>query len=288
MVYQPYTFEDGLKMLFYGLKGGVDLIVVDSVAAMMPKAALEKNIDKEATIGFLARAMSYSLPKITNWLNNPKLSTNPQGTAIVWINQSRSKIGGTGRGDNTTTPGGWALKFFCFLRLKYTRIGSEVVERKDKITGQKKQYPYGNKTIVKIIKNTMDGKQGHATNIFIRFGQGIDEAYTLIEAAKFNKLIKGSGAWYTLGEERFNGREALRRHLQDNPKVFKELRTKVMIAIQGTAEDMEAELSEEDAIKASFEDDSEDEFGDDNEDFELLDEKETDGDIDEDSALADD
>jgi len=288
LLYEPQTFEDGLKMMYGGLKAGVDIIVVDSVAAMMPKAALEKNLDKEATIGFLARALSYSLPKIINWLHDPVISTNPQGTALLWINQARSKIGGTGRGSNMTTPGGWALKFYCWVRLQYTRIGSEVVERKDRITGQSKKYAYGNNTIVKVIKNKVDAKQGHSTNVFIRYGQGIDEAYTLIATGVTNKLIKKEAAgWYTLLDgTRFHGREKLRLFLVDHPKEFAALRAQALAAISATAEEMEVELSEEDSIQAAMEDEFESEFGAD--DDHVLDESDTDGDIGDDAALNDD
>lgn len=289
LLYEPQTFEEGLKMIYGGLKGGVDLIVVDSVAAMVPKAAMEKSLDKEATIGLTARYLSYNLPKIVNWLNNPDRTSNPKGTAIVWINQTRAKIGGSGKGADHTTPGGWALKFFVWLRLMYTRIGSEYVERKDKLTGKKKRYPYGNHTIVKVVKNKMDGKQGHATSIFIRYGQGIDEAYSLIAAAVANKLVQKNGGWYVLGEERFNGREALRKFLQENPKAFAALRTKILSIIQATAEEMAEELSEEDEIRAAFESGFDEEFGEeDDEEEHILDEDDTDGEIDEDSALGDD
>lgn len=282
LIFEPNTFEEGLKMIFAGLKGGVDLIVVDSVAAMLPKSQLEKTLDKDATIGALARAMAQNLPKITVWLNSPEHSSNPKGTALVLINQVRAEVntgggGGGGHGTPKNTAGGKALKFFCFLRLSFTRIGSEFVERTDKVTGQKKKYPYGNHTIVKVIKNKMDGKQGHATNIFIRFGQGIDEQYSLISAAISNKLIKKSGTWLELGSERFQGREQLRTHLKSNPQAFDALRGRVLNAIQASAEELAEEVTEEDAIKADFEASFGEEFGDDGDSAAVLDESEDDG-----------
>lgn len=277
LIYEPNTFEEGLKMIFGGLKGGVDLIVLDSVASMLPKSQLEKTLDKDATIGALARAMAQSLPKITVWLNSPEHSSNPKGTALVFINQTRAEITTGSKGPNTNTAGGKALKFFCFLRLMFTRIGSEYVERKDKITGTKKRYPYGNHTIVKVVKNKVDGKQGHATNIFIRYGQGIDEQYSLISAAVTNKLIKKQGTWLELpGGERYQGREQLRKYLKDNPQVFNDLRVKVMTAIQASAEELADDLTEDDVIKADFDSSFDDEFGDD-EGESILSESEDDG-----------
>ncbi len=278
LLFEPNTFEEGLKMIFAGLKGGVDLIVVDSVAAILPKSQLEKTLDKDATIGALARAMAQNLPKITVWLNSPDHSSNPKGTALVLINQVRAEVntgGGGGKGTPKNTAGGKALKFFCFLRLSFTRIGSEYVERKDKVTGQKKRYPYGNHTIVKVVKNKMDGKQGHATNIFIRFGQGIDEAYSLISAAIGNKLIKKSGNWLEVGGERFQGREQLRTFLRSNPAAFSTLRQKVLAAISATAEELAEDASDDEIIQADFDSSFEEEFGDEEES--VLDESEDDG-----------
>lgn len=251
LVYDPDNLEEGIKMMFIGIKAGVDLIVIDSVAAMVSKDEMEKGIDKPARIGDRASQFAKFLPKIVNWLAHP-MESNPNGTAVVFINQTRALIGNTGYGggeDNTT--GGKALKFFSYLRLRFTRLRSDVVKKKDKVTGKERSYPYGNHTQVKIVKSKVDGKQGYASDIFIRFGVGIDDYHSVIEGAITNKMIAKHGASYELNGLKFKGREALRTYLVQDGKAFSELRKKVTELIRAAdpivdeaPDDGEIEMSE--------------------------------------------
>lgn len=232
LLQQPDSLEDGMKLIYIGIMTGADLIVVDSVAAMVPKVELEKGADDVAAIGAQARALSRFLPLIGTWLWKPEAKAkNPQGTALVLINQIRatiSKGGPGGGGPETNTSGGKALKFYAYLRLLFTKIKAESLEKKNKFTGKVVRVPYGNHTQVKVIKSKIDAKQGQTADIFIRFGQGIDDALSLIEAGVNHRFVKKEGAWYAFEGQRYNGREALRTYLKDNRKAFEDLRKKVL------------------------------------------------------------
>ena len=270
LLYQPSTVEEGFEYMHIGVMAGADLIVVDSVAAMIPKKDLDAKVDAEAQIGLQARAFSRQLPKLVNiWLHHAEArKRNPKGTAVVLINQTRSSIsagGGKGGGDTQTT-GGKALKFYAGLRLMFSRIRSETVAKKDKFTGKEANVPFGNHTKVKVVKNKMDGKQGHSTEIFIRYGVGIDEFYSLIEAAVVNKVVKKeTGGWYIYKNERFHGREKFRAFLKENAKLFQEIREQVLGIVQASAEIAEEELDEVDQLIMQTENETgDDEGGDDN------------------------
>jgi len=261
LYYQPDTMEEGFKMLFLGIKGGIDLIVVDSVAAMVPKDELDKKLDDVAKIGAVAKKMSETLPKFVNWLakmpadgagENAKPKVGHPGTALVLINQERATISTGGGGGGTPEPntsGGKALKYFAYLRLRLTRILTEKVERMDPITGKTKKLPFGNLTQVKVVKSKIDGKQGYDTNIFIRFGFGIDDLYSIIESGAGRGIIKKEGSYFQYGEVRLQGRDKFRQHLLANPKLADEIRIKVADVIVSEAKPIsDEELSEEDAM----------------------------------------
>lgn len=255
LMYQPQTLEQGFEYMYIAIMAGVDLVIVDSVAAMTPAKEVNAKMDDEAQIGLQARALSRQLPKLTNaWLHDPSAQArNPKGTAVVFINQTRSKITKGGGGDNTNTSGGKALKFYVSLRLKFTRIRSEAVKKKDKFTGKETSAPFGNHTQVRVVKNRMDGKAGHTTDIFIRFGVGIDEFYSLIEAAVVNKIVKKeTGGWHTLPNgERFQGREKLRTHLKEHPKAFAEMRAEVLRLVAASGQVTDDDLDEVDQLLQS-------------------------------------
>jgi recombination protein RecA len=261
-IFAPTTLEDGFKLIKIGLVTGLDLIVVDSVAAMVPKSEFqERNLDDNARIGAVAQKFSQTLPKLNAWLAEGKghrdektgkltlFSTNPQGTAILLLNQIRSTIStgwGGGRGGSDNTPGGKALKFYTYVRLKFTKIKAESVKKKDPLTGKSRTYPYGNHTQVKLVKSKVDGKQGFTTDIFIRFNYGIDDYYSLIEAAISHKIASKSGAQYKYLDQAFRGREKFREYLMNNNKVFSGLRDKVLTAVRAGDEDIQdEELSDE-------------------------------------------
>lgn len=250
LLYSPSDLEEGWKMLYLGLRAGVDLVVVDSVASMVLKEEMDKKIDDVARIGALARNMSQMLPKVVNWLDDPTHSSNPKGTALILLNQTRSLIqAGGGRGDNETTAGGKAPKFFAHLRLKFTRIRSESVKKKDKFTGKEKTFQFGNHTQVKVVKSKIDGKAGHTTDIFIRFGHGIDDQFSMIEAGVTNKIIKKSGGYYEFNGQKFQGREKLRAFLVSHPDEFVALRTQVLKAVRT---DELPDVTDDDEIQVDF------------------------------------
>lgn len=249
--YQPDTIEQGWKMIYIGIKAGVDLIVVDSVAAMVPAAELtNKKPGDAAKIGAVAASMAQMLPKVGTWLHSP--SPNPKGTALIFLNQVRAVIGGQGTGENTS--GGHALKFFSYVRIKFTRIKSEFLKKKDRLTGREVSIPYGNLTRVKLVKCKVDGKQGYTTDIFIRFNYGIDDYYSMIESAVFHKIVKKDGSKYTFGGQAFIGRDKFRTFLTGNPSLFEQLRQNVLKAARSEEDAKDEDLEDEDTFLASMTD----------------------------------
>lgn len=260
LYYAPDTLEDGFKMLYVAIKTGFDLVVVDSVAAMVPKKELEKKLGDPAAIGALARAMAENLGKLVQW---QKKAPN---TVLMLLNQIRSLVS-TG-GDNETTTGGKAVKFYCTHRLKLTRIRSDFVEKKDPVTLKKKRVPYGNVVQVKSVKNKLDGKQGYNAEIFIRYGYGIDEYMSLIESAIPRKIIGKEGASYSLAGEKFKGKERLRKYLLDNPKATTELRdkiTKALLSEKPEALTGDDEIEEDDIVSDLRKEMGDDDLADDGE-----------------------
>lgn len=238
LYYAPNTLEEGFKMMFIAIRSGVRLVVVDSVSAMVPKSELEKKLDEPAKIGALASAMSTNLPKVVQWLKGTD-------TCLLFINQTRSLISSTAKGDTDNTSGGKAVKFYASIRLKLTRIQSEFLERPDPVTLKKKRIPYGNLVQVKVVKNKLDSKQGQTGEVFIRYGYGIDEYLSLIEAAVPRKIITKDGAsFFCYGTAKIKGRESFRRFLIENPKVYLEIQQKVTAALLAAAPEP---IAEEDA-----------------------------------------
>ena len=256
-VIQPRTFEEGIKMMMLAIGYGVDLVVVDSVAAMVPAAEMEKKSDDPMKLGAVAALMAKIMPRMGIWLdefpqqNKKKVEGHP-GTAIVLLNQTRALISTSGpsHGDGENTTGGKALKFFASLRIRLSRIKSETIKRKDPMTGREVTIPYGNVTHVKIVKSKMDGKQNHTGQVFIRYGYGVDDYFSIIEAGTTNRLIKKDGAWFVLNGERYQGRDKLRKYLIANPKAFDELKTQILaLVIAGSkAVDPDEDLGENDDL----------------------------------------
>lgn len=253
LYYQPDTLEEGLKMIYVGIRTGIDLIVLDSVAAMVPKAELEKKLDDAARVGALAKALSEVLPKMVLWLSKPcQDRPGHSGTAVIFLNQTRALIqtggGGKGKGDTENTAGGKALKFYAYVRLRLQRIRSDYIKRKDQFTGKERSTPVGNLVDVKVVKNKCDAKQGHAGEIFIRYGFGLDDYLSVIEAGITRKIIpKGSGAWLDFDGERFQGKEKLRKYLIDHNDKYLDLCKKVTKSMLDAAPQPIAEV-EEDSI----------------------------------------
>ena len=191
--------------------GSVDVVVVDSVAALVPRAEIEGEMG-DAQVGLQARLMSQALRKITGALSN-------SGTTAIFINQLREKIG-VMFGSPETTPGGRALKFYSSVRLDIRRIeslkdGAEVV---------------GNRTRVKVVKNKVSPPFRQA-EFDIMYGKGISREGGLLDIAVDLGIVTKSGAWFTYeGEQLGQGRENSKNFLSSNPEIMVEISDKVMIA----------------------------------------------------------
>jgi len=256
LYFQPDTMEEGLKMLYVAIATGVDLVVVDSVAAMVPKTELEKKIDDNAKLGALAKAMSEILPKMVIWLTKP-VENHPEclGTAVIFLNQTRAAINtgghGGGGGDNENTSGGKALKFYAYLRLRISRSRSDYIEKMDPFTGKKKRIPVGNLVQVKVVKNKADAKQGHGGEVFIRYGFGLDDYLSLIEAGVTRKIIGKSGASLEFNGEKFVGKEKFRAFLMGNPTATEAIKQKIYESILDSVPKA-AVIDDEDSIMSDM------------------------------------
>ncbi len=209
LVSQPDTGEQALEIADMLVRSGaIDLVVIDSVAALVPKAEIEGEMG-DSHVGLQARLMSQALRKLTGGLNQ----TN---TTMIFINQLREKIG-VFFGSPETTAGGKALKFYASVRLDIRRIetlkdGTEAV---------------GNRTRVKVVKNKMAPPFKQA-EFDILYGIGISREGSLIDFGVEHALVKKSGAWYTYdGEQLGQGKENARNFLLKNPDIAAEIETKI-------------------------------------------------------------
>ena len=210
LVSQPDTGEQALEIADMLVRSGsIDLIVIDSVAALVPRAEIEGEMG-DAHVGLQARLMSQALRKLTGGLN----STN---TTMIFINQLREKIG-VFFGSPETTAGGKALKFYASVRLDIRRIetlkdGSEAV---------------GNRTRVKVVKNKMAPPFKQA-EFDILYGTGISREGSLIDFGVEHEIVKKSGAWFTYESEQLGqGKENARRFLLENPDLANEIEVKIL------------------------------------------------------------
>ncbi len=202
LVSQPDCGEQALDITEALVRSGaVDLVVVDSVAALTPRAELEGDMG-DHHVGLQARLMSQALRKIT-------AITSRTGAIVLFINQIRQKIGVTfGNGEVTT--GGNALKFYCSIRLDIRRVGA--VKNGDAFVG--------NKTRIKVVKNKL-APPFQQTEVEIIYGRGICRAGELMAMAEKSGVLTRAGSWYNLGDQRLGqGREKVRDLLNGDPKLF--------------------------------------------------------------------
>jgi recombination protein RecA len=222
LVSQPDTGEQALEIMDMLIRSGaLDIIVVDSVAALVPRAEIEGEMG-DSHVGLQARLMSQALRKITGALNN-------YGTTAIFINQLREKIG-VMFGSPETTTGGKALKFYSSVRMDVRRIetlkdGGEAV---------------GNRTRVKVVKNKVAPPFKQA-EFDIVYGQGISREGSLIDVGVEQGIVRKSGAWYTYeGDQLGQGKENSRNFLRDNPdlaeEIEKKIKEKLGVGAQVTAE----------------------------------------------------
>ena len=202
---QPDTGEQALEIAEALVRSGaLDVVVVDSVAALVPKAEIDGEMG-DSFVGLQARLMSQALRKLTG-------SVSKTGTIAIFINQLREKVG-VMYGNPETTPGGRALKFYASVRLDVRRgeqlkNGSEVI---------------GNRTKVKVVKNKV-APPFRVAEFDIIYGQGISREGTLLDMAVARDIIHKSGAWFSYKDQRIGqGRENTRQYLKDNPEVAQEI-----------------------------------------------------------------
>jgi len=226
LISQPDTGEQALEITDTLVRSGaIDIIVIDSVAALTPRAEIEGEMG-QSHVGLQARLMSQALRKLAGNLNKSK-------TICVFINQLREKIG-VMFGSPETTPGGRALKFYSSVRLDIRRIesikdGVEIV---------------GNRTRVKVVKNKVAPPFRQA-EFDIMYGEGISREGSVLDLSVEREIIKKSGAWYTYdGEQMGQGRENAKRFLRENPEIMVEITEKIMSELIDTGEEAEEETEE--------------------------------------------
>ncbi|MEO8104837.1 MAG: recombinase RecA [Candidatus Saccharibacteria bacterium] len=209
---QPDNGEQALEIVETLVRSNaVDLIVVDSVAALVPRAEIEGDMG-DSHMGLQARLMSQALRKLTGVISRSK-------TTVIFINQIRMKIG-VMFGNPETTTGGNALKFYASVRMDIRRIGQ--IKQGDAVIG--------NRTRVKVVKNKIAPPFREA-EFDIMYNQGISLAGDVVDLAAARDIIEKSGAWYAYNDAKIGqGREAAKQYLQDNPEILKEIAAKVMAA----------------------------------------------------------
>ena len=231
LISQPDTGEQALEIADMLIRSGaLDVVVIDSVAALTPRAEIEGDMG-DTHVGLQARLMSQALRKLTSNLNKSK-------TICIFINQLREKIG-VMFGSPETTPGGRALKFYSSVRLDIRRIeaikdGTEIV---------------GNRTRVKVVKNKCAPPFRQA-EFDIMYGAGISREGSVIDLGSDLDIVKKSGAWYTYeGEQLGQGRENAKRFLTENPEVMMEITDRVWReAMPDTEESVEAVKEEAELV----------------------------------------
>ena len=208
LISQPDTGEQALEITEQLVRSGaLDVVVIDSVAALLPRSELEGEMG-ESSVGVVARLMSQALRKLAGVVSKT-------GCIVIFINQLREKMG-VMYGNPETTPGGRALKYFSSVRIDMRRIetlknGSEMI---------------GNRTRAKVIKNKVAPPFKEA-EFDIIYGQGISKVGEIIDLAVKLELIDKGGAWFTVGETRIQGRDNVKEYLEQNPEVMEKLEKQI-------------------------------------------------------------
>ena len=224
LISQPDTGEQALEIADMLVRSGaLDVIVIDSVAALVPKAEIEGEMGDQQ-MGLQARLMSKALRKLTG-------SISKSNTVMIFINQIREKIGGFSfvPGVQTTTSGGRALKFFSTVRMEVKRIGS--IKQGDEVIG--------NETLVKVTKNKVSPPFKEA-RFNIMYGKGISKIGEILDIAIDNGIVAKSGAWFSYGDERLGqGRVNVENSLTENTELLGRIESDVMKIIKPPAEPAE-------------------------------------------------
>ncbi len=239
LISQPDTGEQALEITDTLVRSGaIDVLVIDSVAALTPRAEIEGEMG-QSHVGLQARLMSQALRKLAGNLSKSK-------TICVFINQLREKIG-VMFGSPETTPGGRALKFYSSVRLDIRRIesikdGVEIV---------------GNRTRVKVVKNKV-APPFRQCEFDIMYGEGISREGSVLDLSVEHEIVKKSGAWYTYeGEQMGQGRENAKKFLRENPEIMVELTERVMSTLLPSPDELEAAQQADDPDESFTEADDE-------------------------------
>jgi recombination protein RecA len=213
LISQPDNGEQALEITDSLIRSGaIDIIVIDSVAALVPKAELEGDMG-DSKMGLQARLMSQALRKLTANISKTR-------TCCIFINQLREKIG-VMFGNPETTTGGNALKFYASVRLDIRRIGQ--IKEGEEVTG--------NNVRVKVVKNKI-APPFRKAEFDILYGEGISKSGEIIDLGVNYNIIKKSGSWFSYGEAKLGqGREAVRKLVKDNPELSAELESKILQVI---------------------------------------------------------
>ena len=249
IVSQPDTGEQGLEIAEALVRSGaIDIIVVDSVAALVPKAEIDGDMG-DAHVGLQARLMSQALRKLAGVINK-------SNSVIVFINQLREKVG-IMFGNPETTPGGRALKFYASVRLDIRRV--ESIKQDGNVIG--------NRVRVKVVKNKVAPPFREA-EFDIIYGKGISKSGNILDLAVSLDIINKSGAWFSYNGERIGqGRENAKSYLENNPKMMDEVETKVRKhfdeafekSLEGTNKNLEQNSQDQDEdFDEDFDEDGDD------------------------------
>ena len=223
LISQPDNGEQALEIADNLIRSGaIDILVIDSVAALTPKSEIEGEMG-ESKVGLQARLMSQALRKLTATISRT-------GCCCIFINQLREKIG-VMFGNPETTTGGNALKFYASIRLDIRRIG-QIKDGENVV---------GNRTRVKIVKNKL-APPFRTAEFDILYGEGISKMGEIVDLGVDKGIIRKSGSWFSYGETKLaQGRDAVKQLLLDNPELAEELEGKIRAAISGAEMPVEAE-----------------------------------------------
>ncbi len=236
LISQPDTGEQALEIVETLVRSNaVDVIVIDSVAALVPKAEIEGEMG-DSHMGLQARLMSQALRKLTGIVSKSK-------TTVIFINQTRMKIGIV-FGNPETTTGGVALKFYSSMRIEVRRAAQ--IKQGDKIIG--------NRVKVKVVKNKV-AAPFRTTEFDIMYNEGISVSGDVLDTATLYKVVDKRGNSYVYGEEKLGvGREAAKRFLKENPKLIKKIRDQVLEVVdRGEAPEEEAPVPSENDVPPPIE-----------------------------------
>ncbi|WP_161890055.1 recombinase RecA [Pontibacter russatus] len=227
LISQPDNGEQALEIADHLIRSGaIDIIVIDSVAALVPKGELEGDMG-DSKMGLQARLMSQALRKLTGTINKT-------GCTCIFINQLREKIG-VMFGNPETTTGGNALKFYASVRLDIRRIG-QIKESADNITG--------NRTRVKVVKNKV-APPFKVVEFDIMYGEGISKVGEILDLGVDLNIVQKSGSWFSYDGNRLGqGRDGVKQILLDNPELMEEIEEKIRAIVKGEPEKVAAALDD--------------------------------------------